>query len=38
MTYIVLPPDFRIVKDCGKIDKDHDAVCKDWHILSKLSL
>ena len=36
MTYIVLPPDFQIVKDCSKIDKDRDAVCEDWRILSKI--
>ena len=36
MTYIFLPLDFRMVKDCGKIDKDRDVVCKDWHILSKI--
>ena len=36
MTYIVLLPDFQIVKDCAKIDKDRDAICKDWCILSKI--
>ena len=36
MTYIVLPLDFQIVEDCSKIDKDGDAVCKDWRILSKI--
>ena len=36
MTYIVLPLDFWIVEDCGKIDKDRDAVCEDWRIWSKI--
>ena len=36
MTYILLPLDFRIVEDCGKIDKDRDVVCEDWCILLKI--